>query len=49
MLEPEECEALGGHLVGDPGDGSVSSEDCPDGETFLGRVRFGIEGGICCR
>lgn len=46
---PEACKALGGHFIGDPGDGSVHREGCPGGEEYLGPVRFGIEGGICCR
>jgi hypothetical protein len=49
VLEPEACVARGGHVVADPGDGSTSREGCPNGEHLLGGVRFGIEGGICCK
>jgi hypothetical protein len=42
---PETCECLGGMVRADPGGGSVT---CEDDEENLGRVEFGIEGGVCC-
>lgn len=44
-LTPEECEATGGFVRPDIGDGQVACE--PD-EEYLGRVLIGIEGGVCC-
>ena len=49
VLEPAECEARGGTVIGDPGDGSVHRDGCPEGQELLGSVNLGIEGGICCR
>ncbi|WP_437924257.1 hypothetical protein WMF37_35240 [Sorangium sp. So ce291] len=46
---PEDCEEEGGHVIGDPGEGSSERDGCPAGEELLGDVRFGVEGGICCR
>ncbi|MEA2699446.1 MAG: hypothetical protein QOI66_3717 [Myxococcales bacterium] len=43
-----DCEARGGHEIGDPGDGSVYRDLCPAGESLLGAVEKGAEGGICC-
>ncbi len=40
-----ECEALGGQVRGDIGDGQIQ---CAAGERELGRVSVGIEGGVCC-
>jgi hypothetical protein len=45
----EWCEARGGRVYGDPGDGSIHRAGCPDGRQYLGSVSFGIEGGICCK
>lgn len=44
-LTPEQCAAQGGQVRGDIGDGQVA---CAPGERELGRVRIGIEGGVCC-
>ena len=44
-LTQEQCSCLGGQVRGDIGDGQVR---CQDGERELGRVRVGIEGGVCC-
>ena len=41
----EECEDAGGIVIGDPGDGSAA---CENEEDFLGVVKVGIEGGVCC-
>jgi hypothetical protein len=50
VLTVEECEDGGGTVVGDPGDGSTHDPDyrCEDGRRPIGRVDFGIEGGVCC-
>lgn len=48
-LTLDQCRALGGQPVLDPGDGSVHEEGCPDGQARLGPLDFGIEGGLCCR
>jgi hypothetical protein len=45
MMTPDECEAAGGHVVGDIGDGSVA---CPDGEVHAGDVSGGVEQQLCC-
>jgi len=44
-LTTEQCSCLGGSVRTDPGNGSVQ---CDEGATQLGRVKVGIEGGICC-
>jgi hypothetical protein len=49
ILSPAECEARGGEVVGDPGDGSTHRDGCPNGRLKLGTVPIGIEGGICCK
>lgn len=41
----EECECAGLMVVGDIGDGQVK---CPDGVVEVSRIRYGIEGGVCC-
>ena len=41
----EDCEKQGGRVAGDIGDGKIQ---CNEGEKELGRVTFGIEGGVCC-
>lgn len=48
-VSPEDCEADGGFLRWDPGDGSVHRDGCPSGADLVGTVPVGIEGGICCR
>jgi hypothetical protein len=48
-VSPDECGAAGGELFADPGDGSRSSQGCPDDRTTLGWVDPGsIEGTLCC-
>ncbi len=44
-MSPEDCEAKGGYVKGDIGDGKVA---CAEDETQLGRVAQGIEGAVCC-
>lgn len=41
----EQCECLGFEVVGDIGDGQVK---CPDGKSEVSKIRYGIEGGVCC-
>ena len=41
----EQCACAGHLVVGDIGDGKVA---CPDGATEISRIRYGIEGGVCC-
>ena len=45
-----ECEASGGSVVGDIGDGATHRPDyrCPDGQPPSGNVAVGIEGSVCC-
>lgn len=45
---PESCQARGGEVLTDPGDGSLRERGCPEGRTALGEVRVGLEGGLCC-
>jgi hypothetical protein len=45
LLSGEACELAGGLVRGDIGDGKVA---CASGENEIGRVRTGIEGGVCC-
>jgi hypothetical protein len=45
VLSVQECEDAGAVVRGDIGDGQIA---CASGETELGRVRTGIEGGVCC-
>ncbi len=49
-LSVQECEARGGTLVGDIGDGAVHRPDyaCPSGQPPIGSVPLGIEGSVCC-
>ncbi len=49
-LTADECEASGGALVGDIGDGAIHRPDylCPSGQPPTGRVSLGIEGSVCC-
>lgn len=45
LMTPEECEADGGQVVGDIGDGSVQ---CPEGFDATGNVSGGVEASLCC-
>jgi hypothetical protein len=44
-MTPDECRAAGGTFVASTG----SEPTCPDGKKSIGGVRFGIEGGLCCK
>lgn len=52
----QECEASGGVVVGDIGDGATHRPEyrCPSGAAPSGNIRapeggpFGIEGAVCC-
>ncbi len=57
-LTPSECEAAGGEVVGDIGDGAIHRPDyrCPmSGEPPIGSILpeagqpMAIEGAVCCR
>ncbi len=45
-----ECDASGGEVIGDPGDGRVHRPDfeCPGGTAPTAFVHSGIEGSVCC-
>jgi hypothetical protein len=45
LMTAAECEAAGGTVVGDIGDGSVH---CDDGWTESGNVSGGVEQQLCC-
>jgi hypothetical protein len=49
-MTAEACEAQGGTVVGDIGDGAIHRPDyrCPGGEPPIGTVPVGIEGSVCC-
>ena len=44
-VTPEECEASGGQVAWDIGDGSVQ---CPAGTYETSKVSGGVEAGLCC-
>jgi hypothetical protein len=46
-LTQEQCTCLGGRVNASTGGGAQAH--CAAGETELGNVRFGIEGGWCCK
>lgn len=57
-LTADACEAEGGRVVGDIGDGAIHRADyrCPDsGEAPIGSIvaepdgPMGVEGAVCCR
>lgn len=49
-LSAAECEARGGRVVGDIGDGRTHRPDyrCDDGQEPIADVPLGIEGAVCC-
>jgi hypothetical protein len=55
-MTSQECEATGGTVVGDIGDGAIHRPDykCANGSSPLGSVRaaeggpVAIEGSVCC-
>lgn len=48
-MSAEDCSAMGGKLIVDPGNGSTSRDGCAAGQELLGSVKFGVEGAICCK
>ena len=46
LMAHEQCEAAGGSVVGDIGDGSVQ---CPEGTVEIGNVSGGVEAQLCCQ
>jgi len=44
-MSSDQCTCQGGQVRGDIGDGKIK---CEAGESELGRVATGIEGGVCC-
>jgi hypothetical protein len=56
QLTAEECEASGGTVVGDIGDGAIHRPEylCPSGKRPSGSIRapeggpIAIEGSVCC-
>jgi hypothetical protein len=47
-LTMDECRSRPGEVLTDKGDGSLHAQGCPDGRRELGRVRVGLENGLCC-
>ena len=47
-LSMDECRSEPGEVLTDKGDGALRARGCPDGRKQLGRVRVGIEDGLCC-
>jgi hypothetical protein len=47
-LTIDECRSRPGEVLTDKGDGALQAHGCPDGREELGKVRVGIENGLCC-
>lgn len=47
-LTIDECRSQAGEVLTDKGDGKLHAQGCPDGRRELGKVRVGIENGLCC-
>lgn len=49
-MTAEECEAAGGSVVGDIGDGAIHRPEyvCPSGQPPVGSIPLGVEGSVCC-
>jgi hypothetical protein len=47
-LSMDECRSQPGEVLTDKGDGALHAHGCPDGRKQLGKVRVGIENGLCC-
>jgi hypothetical protein len=47
-LTMDECRSRPGEVLTDKGDGALHAHGCPDGRQELGKVRVGIENGLCC-
>ena len=50
-MTAEECEAQGGQVVGDIGDGAIHRPEyrCESGEPPIASIPLGVEGSVCCR
>jgi hypothetical protein len=46
FVTPEQCNAMGGRALADPGDGSLKR--CPADSAKIADVSGFIEGGLCC-
>jgi len=47
-LTMDECRSRPGEVLTDKGDGALHRDGCPDGRQELGKVRVGVEDGLCC-
>ncbi len=47
-LTIDECRSRPGEVLTDKGDGALHAQGCPDGRQQLGRVKVGLENGLCC-
>jgi hypothetical protein len=47
-LTMDECRSRPGEVLTDKGDGALHRDGCPDGRQELGKVRVGVESGLCC-
>lgn len=47
-LTLDECRSRPGEVLTDKGDGALHAQGCPNGRKELGKVRVGLENGICC-
>jgi hypothetical protein len=47
-LTIDECRSQPGEVLTDKGDGALHAHGCPNGRQELGKVRVGIENGLCC-
>lgn len=47
-LTIDECRSQPGEVLTDKGDGALHRDGCPDGRRQLGRVKVGVESGLCC-
>jgi hypothetical protein len=47
-LTMDECRSRPGEVLTDKGDGALHRNGCPDGRQELGKVRVGVENGLCC-
>jgi hypothetical protein len=47
-LTLDECRSRPGEVLTDKGDGALHEQGCPDGRRELGKVKVGVENGLCC-
>jgi len=47
-LTMDECRSRPGEVLTDKGDGALHAHGCPDGRLELGKVKVGLENGLCC-